>query len=254
MRLEGKVVIVTGGTGGIGRGIAETFAREGALLTFTGRRIELGEQIAEELQQAGAVASYVATDVRRLEDIRRVIDHTIDEHGRLDVIVNNVGLAVPGTILETTEDDFALMYETNVRSTFFGTKWAAEVMVEQGFGSIINIGSTAATEGLPSRAAYCGTKGAVLQITRAAAVDLARYNVRVNCLSPGAIDTPMLRRARWGDQPGQDELIRDLGGTIPLGRMGQPRDIAWAAVYLASDESDWVSGANFVVDGGATVH
>jgi NAD(P)-dependent dehydrogenase (short-subunit alcohol dehydrogenase family) len=254
MRLKDKVAIVTGGTGGIGRGIVERFAQEGARVTFTGRRVELGEQIAAGLRQDGAAADYLEMDARRLDDVRRVIQQTASRHGRLDVIVNNVGTAVPGTILNTTEDDFDLMFETNVRSLFFATKWVAEIMVDQRFGSIVNIGSTGATEGLPKRAAYTGTKGAVLQISRSAALDLARYNVRVNCLSPGAIDTPMLRRARWGDQPGQDELVQALGEKIPLGRTGQPRDIAWAAVYLASDESEWVSGANFVVAGGAFPH
>lgn len=255
MRLENKIALITGGTSGIGAAIVESFAREGAVVTFTGRSSERGERLAAALQGQGASAEFLALEARHLADVRHVIQQTAQRHGRLDVLVNNIGFALPRTILDTSEAEFDLLFDTNVRSLFFSTKWAAEIMVGQGSGSIVNVASVAALQGLPQRAAYCGSKGAVLQLSRAAAIDLAPYRVRVNCVSPGAIDTPLLRATRFGDQAEdqeqQDRLVTDLGHGIPLGRIGYPEDIAAAAVYLASDESAWVTGSNIVVDGGA---
>ena len=176
---------------------------------------------------------------------------TGQRHGRLDILVNNAGISLPRTILETSEEDFSAQFETNVRAMFFATKWAAEIMVRQGSGSIVSVASVSGIRGQEKRAAYCGTKGAVLQITRAAALELASSGVRVNAVSPGAVDTPLLRNARFADEENQDELIADIGASLPLGRVGLPQDIACAVLYLASDEASWVTGTNLVVDGGA---
>jgi len=183
--------------------------------------------------------------------VRRVIEETGQRHGRLDILVNNAGISLPRTILETSEEDFSAQFETNVRAMFFATKWAAEIMVRQGSGSIVSVASVSGIRGQEKRAAYCGTKGAVLQITRAAALELASSGVRVNAVSPGAVDTPLLRNARFADEENQDELIADIGASLPLGRVGLPQDIACAVLYLASDEASWVTGTNLVVDGGA---
>jgi NAD(P)-dependent dehydrogenase (short-subunit alcohol dehydrogenase family) len=144
-----------------------------------------------------------------------------------------------------------VQFETNVRAMFFATKWAAEIMVRQGSGSIVSVASVSGIRGQEKRAAYCGTKGAVLQITRAAALELASSGVRVNAVSPGAVDTPLLRSARFAGEQDQDELVAELGASLPLGRIGLPQDIAQAVLYLASDEAAWVTGTNLVIDGGA---
>jgi meso-butanediol dehydrogenase/(S,S)-butanediol dehydrogenase/diacetyl reductase len=252
-RLENKVVLITGGTRGIGEAMVELFATEGATVTFTGRDAGPGIEVVEKVAVAGGRAEYVELDVLRLGDLKRVIDDTAERYGRLDVMVNNAGSALPRTILDTTEEEFAELFDINVRAVFFGTKWAAEVMSRQRSGSIVNTASTAGLRGLPQRAAYCGTKGAVIQLSKAAAIDLAPFNVRVNCVSPGAIDTELLREARFGGRPNQDDLVAEVGRGLPLGRIGQPLDIAQAALYLASDESAWVTGSNVVVDGGGSV-
>jgi 3-oxoacyl-[acyl-carrier protein] reductase len=251
MRLQNKIALVTGGTSGIGRAVAELFAEEGATVAITGRRDALGREVVAGIQVAGGQAEFVPVDARDLPDVRRVTQDVAQRRGRLDVLVNNAGISLPRTLLETSEEDFSTQFETNVRAMFFTTKWAAEIMVRQGSGSIVSIASVSGIRGQEKRAAYCGTKGAVLQITRAAALELASSGVRVNAVSPGAVDTPLLRNARFAGQANQDELIADLGGSLPLGRIGLAEDIARAVLYLASDEASWVTGTNLVVDGGA---
>jgi NAD(P)-dependent dehydrogenase (short-subunit alcohol dehydrogenase family) len=251
MRLRDKIALVTGGTSGIGRAVAELFAREGAVMTLTGRRDELGEEVVTAIREAGGQADFMAMDARHLPEVRQVVVGTIERHGRLDILVNNAGISLPRTLLETSEEDYAAMFETNVRSLFFASKWAAEAMVRQGSGSIVNMASVSGIRGQEKRVAYCGTKGAVLQITRAAALELAPSGVRVNAVSPGIVDTPLLRNARFAGAPDQERLLDDLGATLPLGRVGLPDDIAQAVLYLASDEAAWVTGTNLVIDGGA---
>lgn len=252
-RLRNKIALITGGTRGIGQAMVELFAAEGAVVTFTGRDAGRGIEVVEQVSEGGGRVEYVELDVLRLPDLERVIADTTERYGRIDIMVNNAGSALPRTILETTESEFQELFDINVRSVFFGTKWAAKVMSQQRYGSIVNTASTAGLRGLRQRAAYCGTKGAVIQISKAAALDLAPFNVRVNCVSPGAIDTELLREARFGGQPNQDDLVEEVGRGLPLGRIGQPTDIAQAALFLASDESKWVTGSNIVVDGGGTV-
>ncbi len=251
MRLRDKIALVTGGTSGIGRAIAELFAQEGAAVTISGRRDALGRDVVAGIQAAGGQAEFVPADTRHLPDVRRVTEEMAQRHGRLDILVNNAGISLPRTLLETSEEDFSAQFEIKVRSMFFATKWAAEIMVRQGSGSIVSVASVSGIRGQEKRAAYCGTKGAVLQITRAAALELASSGVRVNAVSPGAVDTPLLRSARFAGQANQDELVAEVGASLPLGRIGLPADVARAVLYLASDEASWVTGTNLVIDGGA---
>jgi NAD(P)-dependent dehydrogenase (short-subunit alcohol dehydrogenase family) len=251
VRLKDKIALVTGGTSGIGRAVAELFAEEGAAVTLTGRRREPGQEVVTGIRAKSGQADFVEMDVRQLPEVRAVIEETARRQGRLDILVNNAGISLPRTLLATSEEDYKDLFETNVRSMFFATKWAAELMVRQGSGSIVSIASVSGIRGQEERAAYCGTKGAVLQITRAAALELASLGVRVNAVSPGVVDTPLLRNARFPNAPNQVELVREVGASLPVGRVGLPEDIARAVLYLASDEASWVTGTNLVIDGGA---
>jgi NAD(P)-dependent dehydrogenase (short-subunit alcohol dehydrogenase family) len=253
MRLTDKTALVLGGTAGIGLGIVEAFVAEGATVVFTGRREARGQAIATRLTSTSTKGiAFRQLDVNDLDALQLTIGEMTIALGRLDVLVNNVGTALDRTILDTTVEEFDALVTTNVRPMFFAMKWAAEAMIRQGGGSIVNTASTAGIRGLERRAAYCASKGAVIQMSKAAALDLARYHVRVNCVSPGAVDTDLLRNARFAGLPDQDEQVTALGRTLPLGRIGAPADIAQAVVFLASDESSWITGANLVVDGGAT--
>ena len=251
MRLRHKIALVAGGTSGIGRAIPELFANEGAAVTITGRRDALGRDVVAGIQESGGQAEFVPLDARHLPDVRRVTEEAAQRHGRLDILVNNAGISLPRTLLATNEEDFSAQFEINVRSMFFAIKWAAEIMVHQGSGSIVSVASVSGIRGQEKRAAYCGTKGAVLQITRAAALELASSGVRVNAVSPGVVDTPLLRNARFAGKPNQDELVAEVGANVPIGRIGLPQDIARAVLYLASDEAAWVTGTNLVIDGGS---
>jgi NAD(P)-dependent dehydrogenase (short-subunit alcohol dehydrogenase family) len=253
MRLKNTTALILGGTAGIGLGIVESFASEGANVVFTGRRDALGQETASRLSATSINdVSFRQLDVNDLDALQQTIADTANAFGRLDVLVNNVGTALDRTIVDTTVDEFDALFATNVRPMFFAMKWAAEAMIGRGGGSIINTASTAGIRGLERRAAYCASKGAVIQMTKAAALDLARHGIRVNCVSPGAVDTDLLRTARFAGLPDQDDQVTALGRTLPLGRIGYPTDVAQAVVYLASDESSWITGTNLVVDGGAT--
>jgi NAD(P)-dependent dehydrogenase (short-subunit alcohol dehydrogenase family) len=249
MRLAGKRALVIGGTAGIGRGIVEAFLNEGAQVVFTGRREALGQEM---VAASGGAAMFRPLDVTDPEALRRAIGEVDAAFDGLEVLVNNAGVALDRTILTTEPEEFDLIFGTNVRFPFFATKWAAELMATRGGGSIVNIASTAGMRGLERRAAYCGSKGAVIQFSRAAALDLAASRVRVNCVSPGAVDTELIRRTKFEGQDDVETKMEALGAAQPLGRIGQPADIAQAVIFLASDESAWVTGSNIVVDGGLT--
>jgi NAD(P)-dependent dehydrogenase (short-subunit alcohol dehydrogenase family) len=209
-RLAGKVTLVTGGTRGIGRGIVEAFARERAVCVFTGRDHEAGAAVSATIP-----AEFVACDATDLPELRGVIAGVVSRHGRLDILVNNAGMAIGASLLESTEEMYDEQFDLNVRAAFFAMKWGAEAMVARGGGSIINITSAAATRGFPGRSLYSGTKAAVLQMSKAAALDVARHNVRINCISPGTVDTDLLRRIHFEGRPDQDALVAGLGDEQP---------------------------------------
>jgi NAD(P)-dependent dehydrogenase (short-subunit alcohol dehydrogenase family) len=253
MRLAGKVTLVVGGTRGIGRGIVESFAREGAAALFAGRDARAAAAVVDAVAADGGKAQFVPCDATDLEQLHRAIAGVADAHGRLDVLVNNAGRVVGQSLLESTEDDYDGLFDLNVRASFFGTKWGAEIMCANGGGSIINIASAAATRAFRDRSLYSATKAAVLMMSKAAALDMAPHNVRINCISPGTVDTDLLRVVHFEGCSDQDRLVRELGAEQPLGRVGSVQEIGAAAVYLASEDARWITGANLNVDGGAAL-
>jgi NAD(P)-dependent dehydrogenase (short-subunit alcohol dehydrogenase family) len=242
MRLTGKVAVVTGGGSGIGRAIAVAFAREGANVVICGRNGKKLDAVAEEI---GAPCLPVTADVSHGEGIHRVVTATIEKYEGLDVLVNNAGVLLPGTAESLSEDQWDQTFNTNVRGLWLLARAALPHMRAADGGSIINIGSVLSTLGARNRVAYAASKGAVLAMTRAMALDHAAENIRVNCICPGIVETEMVAAF------GMDENARKQRLALhPAGRFGQPEDVAGLAVYLASDEAAWVTGAAFPVDGG----
>ncbi len=247
-RLGGKRAIVTGAGAGIGEAIAIRLSGEGARVALA----DLDEQAVERV--AGGIEGKTLvrrTDVTRSDEVEALVQGVVEEWGGLDVMVNNAGIGVAGTTPETSEEDWERLMAVNLKGTFLGMKYAIPAMRDSGGGSIVNISSVAALVGIPDRAAYSATKGGILALTRAAAIDHVEEGVRVNCIAPGTVDTPWIARITAGyDDP--EEARAKMEARQPHSRFVTPEEIAAMAAYLASDESASCIGACMVVDGGVT--
>jgi NAD(P)-dependent dehydrogenase (short-subunit alcohol dehydrogenase family) len=247
-RLEGKRAIVTGAGAGIGEAIAIRLSGEGARVALADLDEGAAERVAGKLD-AKTLAR--GTDVTRAEEVEALVQSVVERWGGLDVMVNNAGVGVAGTTPETSEEDWERLMAVNLKGTFLGIKYAIPAMRDSGGGSIVNISSVAALVGIPDRAAYSATKGGILALTRAAAIDHVGEGVRVNCIAPGTVDTPWVGRITAGyDDP--EEARSRMEARQPHGRFVTPEEIAAMAAYLASDESASCIGACMVVDGGVT--
>jgi 3alpha(or 20beta)-hydroxysteroid dehydrogenase len=239
-RVEGKVVIVTGGARGQGEAEARLLASEGAKVVVTDV-LDAGETVAEEVG-----GRFFRHDVASAEQWAAVVDATVAEHGRIDGLVNNAAIFVTGRLLDTTEEDFRRVTDVNQVGVFLGLKTVAAQMKETGSGSIVNISSGAGIRATTNGFAYAASKFAVTGMTKAAALELARYGIRVNSVHPGVIDTPMIAALTEGGR--SEQLVRHT----PLRRMARPEEVANMVLYLISDEASYSTGSEFVVDGGIT--
>jgi NAD(P)-dependent dehydrogenase (short-subunit alcohol dehydrogenase family) len=247
-RLSGKRSIVTGAGSGIGRAIALRFAAEEARVVISDVDEEAAARVAAE---AGGETLVRKTDVTSTSEVEALVQTSLEEWGGLDVMVNNAGIGVAGTTTVTTEEDYERVMDVCLRGTFLGMKHAIPAIRDSEGGSVINMSSVAALVGIADRAVYSAAKGAILAITRAAAIDHVEEGVRVNCIAPGTVDTPWIGRITAGyDDP--EEARRNMQARQPHGRLVTPEEIAAMAAYLASDESASVIGACMVVDGGVT--
>jgi NAD(P)-dependent dehydrogenase (short-subunit alcohol dehydrogenase family) len=247
-RLSGKRSIVTGAGAGIGRAIALRFAAEGARVVISDVD---GEAAASVAAEAGGETLVRKADVTSTSEVETLVQTSVEEWGGLDVMVNNAGIGVAGTTTVTTEEDYERVMDVCLRGTFLGMKHAIPAIRDSEGGSVINMSSVAALVGIADRAVYSAAKGAILAITRAAAIDHVEEGVRVNCIAPGTVDTPWIGRITAGyDDP--EEARRNMQARQPHGRLVTPEEIAAMAAYLASDESASVIGACMVVDGGVT--
>ena len=248
MRLEGKVALISGGGRGQGAVEARLFAREGAKVVFGDVLDDAGKQVEAEIHEAGAEATYVHLDVTREDDWQSAVNTAVERYGKLDILVNNAGILIRKGIEDTTEEDWDRIMAINAKGVFLGTKQAIPAMRESGGGSIVNISSTAGLVGSPySGASYAATKGAVRLFTKATAIQYAKEGIRCNSVHPGLLETPMTQDM-LADAAHREERTQ----RIPLGRVGTAEDVAYGVLYLASDESSFVTGSELVIDGGAT--
>lgn len=251
MRLADKIALVTGGGTGIGRAIATVFSKEGARVAITGRRKGLLEETLSKLNQKGKKAISIQGDVSKAEDAKRMVAETVKAFGGLNILVNNAGVVYKdGGTTECQEEGWDTTMDINVKGMYLMSKCAAPELVKTG-GNIVNIASVLGLVGSPRSIAYCASKGAVVNLTRSMALDLAPKKVRVNCICPGAVDTPMYQSwiRKYGDP---EEVEKKMLEDYPLSWVGRPEDIAYAALYLASDQANWVTGIALPVDGGFT--
>jgi NAD(P)-dependent dehydrogenase (short-subunit alcohol dehydrogenase family) len=247
-RLEGKRAIVTGAGAGIGRSIALRLASEGARVALADVDEEAAKKVASEIDGETLARR---TDVTRAGEVEALVSSVVEEWGGLDVMVNNAGVGVAATAVDTTEEDYERVMDVCLRGTLLGMKYAIPAIRDSGGGSVINMSSVAALIGLKNRAVYSAAKGAILSLTRAAAIDHVEEGVRVNCIAPGTVDTPWVSRITAGyDDP--EEARANMQARQPHNRFVTPEEIAAMAAYLASDESASCIGACMIVDGGVT--
>lgn len=248
MRLEGKVALISGGARGQGAAEAKLFAGEGAKVVFGDILDDLGKQVEAEIHEVGGEALYIHLDVTNAADWASAVEAAVSRYGRLDVLVNNAGITIRKNVEDTTEEDWDRIMAINAKGVFLGTKQAIPAMRESGGGSIVNISSTAGLVGSPySGASYAATKGAVRLFTKATAIQYAKEGIRCNSVHPGLLETPMTQDM-LADAAHREERTQ----RIPLGRVGTTADVAYGVLYLASDESSFVTGSELVIDGGAT--
>jgi NAD(P)-dependent dehydrogenase (short-subunit alcohol dehydrogenase family) len=249
MRLKNKSAIVTGGAGGIGRATSLALAAEGASVVVVDLNGQAAESVAETIRTEGGNAIAIAADVSNESDIERVVSTTMDQLGAVDIVFNNAGIIRRTTAVETTVEEWDRVFGVNVRAIFLMCKHVVPIMAAGGGGSIINTGSGWGLKGGGQAISYCASKGAVVNMTRALAIDHGPQGIRVNSVNPGDVDTGMLRDEAQQLAQNTDAFLAEAADR-PLGRMGQPHEIAAAVVWLASDESSYVTGSALVVDGG----
>ena len=249
--LSGKVAVVTGGGSGIGRAISTLFGRQGAhvmVLDLDGRA---ADETAAEIGRAGGTAQGASCDVSNAAAVKTAFDTIVGRERRLDILINNAGVAHVGNIERTSEDDFDRLYRVNVKGVFLCTQAAIPVMVQRGGGVILNMASIVAFIGVADRFAYSMTKGAVLTMTKSVAIDYVKQNVRCNCICPARIRTPFVEGFVKKNYPGREEqVLQELAEYQPMGRMGTPDEVAFLALYLCSDEASFVTGQAYPLDGG----
>lgn len=247
MRLAGKVAFITGGARGMGAAEAKLFAREGAKVVVADVLVDEGEKTVEEIIELGGDAFFITLDVTNESDWETSIGVTVEKYGKLDILVNNAGIVIPGGVEETSVEDWDFTMDVNAKGVFLGTKAVIPEMRKSGGGSIVNISSTAGIAGMVDRAAYTSSKGAVRIFTKSTALECANDGIRANSVHPGLIRTP-LTEGRFNDP----DFLGPRMDNLPLGRPAEPEEVAYGVLYLASDESSYVTGSELVIDGGFT--
>lgn len=248
--LRGKVALVTGGTSGIGKAIAERFVQEGALVVISGRSHQRGRAVAEELNGSDGSATFIPADVTQEREVRTLVDKSLRQATRLDILVNSAGVILRAPLVETPEEAWDRVMAVNVKGVFLCTKHVLPIMMKQRSGAIVNVASLAGKIVAPDLSAYCASKGAVIQLTRATALEGAPYNVRANALCPTLIGgTPIADQFLMAHESSEQARL-DFVKSIPLKRLGTVSDVAYAALFFSTDESSFLTGIALPVDGG----
>ncbi len=251
MRLRDKVAIITGAGSGLGRAAALLFTREGAKVVVAANREKDGEQTVKSIKDVGGDAIFVKVDVTKAADLQNAVKTAVAKYGRLDIMFNNAGTPGPGKLIaELTEEEWHRVISVNLTGVFLGTKYAIPEMLKGGGGVIINTSSVAALSPRRYAGVYGAVKAGVIQLTRTTALEYARKNIRANCILPGPIDTPFFTKVAGGDPDKIAAFKEKVLKEMPMGRFAQPEEIAQVALFLASDEASYVTGAAFAADGG----
>lgn len=242
--LDKKVALVTGATSGIGRASAIALAKAGAKVIVSGRRSEEGKKTVDMIKKTGGEAFFIRADVTKESDVKALVQNTIKKYGRLDIAFNNAGVLEAGPLIKMDENNYKRMFDTNVKGVFLSMKY--EIPVLKNGGSIINTASIAGVVGSENLALYDATKHAVIGLTKSAALEVAKKNIRINAVCPGAIDTALLKNFITKDE------IKEVAASHPLGRIGKPEEIAEMVVFLASSKASFITGSAMLIDGGFT--
>jgi NAD(P)-dependent dehydrogenase (short-subunit alcohol dehydrogenase family) len=252
MRLSNKTAIITGGGSGIGRAIAHLFSDEGANVVIVDWNRASGQSVADELRSQGRPVSFFNADVSKAKEIQEAVATAVTQYGRLDILVNDAAIQVLAELVETSEEDWDRVHSVNLKGVFLGCKYGIPALIKSGGGAVVNIASILGFVGDPTLAAYCAAKGGVIALTKVAALTYGPQRVRVNCICPGDVGTPMVEEyLNSSKNPAQ--LRQEVYSKYALRRIADPTEIARAALFLASNDSTFMTGSTLVVDGGLTV-
>lgn len=249
-KLDNKIVVITGATSGIGRGIAEVFAAEGAAVVIAGRDESAGRKVVHKISDSGGTARYIWTDVTSPEAVEHLVEESVNEFGRIDGLIPNAGILGLGSVTEVSLETWYNTIDVNLNGVFYLMRYGIPEMQKRNGGSIVVTGSIGSQKGFPNHAAYCASKGSLPALVKQAAVDYAP-DIRVNLIQPGPTDTNLYEDSRFAF-PNPDTILDEVPEDLPMNRIGSPDDIAKAALFLASDDASWITGSILTVDGGAS--
>jgi NAD(P)-dependent dehydrogenase (short-subunit alcohol dehydrogenase family) len=252
MKLTNKIAIVTGGGSGIGLATARLFAEEGATVIVVDWHRDAGEASARAMCDSGLKAEYCYADVSKPADVEKMVSTTVNQHGRLHILFNNAAVQIVSKLVETSEDDWDRIHSVNLKGVFLCCKYAIPRIIQSGGGCVVNMASILGFVGDPDLAAYCAAKGGVIALTKAASLTYGPEGVRVNCICPGDVETPLLKEY-FDKDPDPQKLRDEVSSKYALRRVASPKEIAKVALFLASDDSSFITGGMVVVDGGLTI-